>query len=169
MSKPRLTATEKIIIETGHRQAYQPAVKDNPITLDRSRLTRLRRGQRVKPRRVMVQHHVPPQGMSEAELIRSLQLHDIGRPATYASITAALLQREYAHRNSDGQLLPTGRGRAVWTFLEQTYPDLFDPVFTAQMERSLDAIAEGQATYQETVRVVWEMVKTKKGPQVKES
>ena len=159
MKPQTLTATEKIVLEEGYRQAYQKSLPDSeeptPIKASHSRLNTLKKGQRVKPRRVVVQHQASPSGIRESDLIGLLEENGVGRPSTYAQVVGDLVRHRYARRE-DGLLLPTGRGREVCAFLLDAYPHIFTPSFTTRLERELDAIAEGRASYQETVAGVWE-------------
>lgn len=160
MSKQRITSEEKIIIEAGHSQAYQsPATATAdapaPIEASQSRLSKLKKGQRIKPRRVIVQRKTSPKGLRESDLIHLLQKNGVGRPSTYAQVIADLVRRRYAERSEKGELIPTARGREVWKFLASAYPHLFTPAFTAQMEHELDAIAKGKASYRKTIETVW--------------
>jgi DNA topoisomerase I len=152
--------TEKILLEAGFRQAYTPPPKaeDPPvIRAEQSRLKKLRKRQRVKPQAVQVQRQVtPPEpGLSEVELLRTLQAHGIGRPATYAGILDLLLQREYVTQDANGELHVTERGRQVCEFLTETYPHIFAPAYTARMEAALDAIAAGKRSYRAVLSEFW--------------
>lgn len=171
MSKTTLTAQEKILLDPGFQAAYSPPAKPDeptPIKPEQSRLATLKKGQRVRPRRVVVQRKAPPSGVSEGELIKALQRVGVGRPSTYAQIAADLVHRRYAHRNEKGELVPTARGKDVCAFLLDAYGHIFTPTFTARLERKLDAIAAGKASYRETIQFVWEQVhktkETKKQP-----
>ncbi len=157
MSKQRIISQEKIIIEAGYSQAYQLSIDDKPLPVEasQSRLSKLKRGQRIKPRRVVVQHKAPPKGIREGDLIRLLQENGVGRPSTYAQVISGLVSRHYAQRSGNGELIPTVRGREVCKFLVTAYPHIFTPTFTARMERELDAIATGKANYLETIKTVW--------------
>jgi DNA topoisomerase-1 len=165
MSKTRWTAQEKIVLDPGYQAAYSLPTKADepaPIEPEQSRLANLKKGQRVQPRRVLVQRKAPAQGIGEGELIKALQRVGVGRPSTYAQIAADLVRRRYAQRNEKGRLIPTARGRDVSTFLLGAYGYIFTPAFTAQLEAKLDAIAVGKASYAETIQFVWEQVnKTK--------
>ena len=57
------------------------------------------------------------------------------------------------------KLLPTPLGQSVWNFLSQSFTDLFDYGFTAQMEKELDKIAEG--TCSNVLQYTWESYKEK--------
>lgn len=146
------------IIQPGFRQVYQP-IEDGsapPIVEGISYLAGLKKGMRLKPRWVNVrQLPAPPAGLAEGELIRLLQVHGIGRPSTYADTVQALLQRGYAIRNTAGYLIPTPRGQNVCSFLIGQYPALFDLAFTARMERRLDEMTRGRASYTEVAGGFW--------------
>ncbi len=84
----------------------------------------------------------PPARYTEASLIKRLEELGIGRPSTYASIIATILDREYARKQGTA-LIPTWRAFSVVGLLEQYFSDYVDYDFTARMERDLDRIASG--------------------------
>jgi DNA topoisomerase-1 len=85
----------------------------------------------------------PPPRYTEASLVRELEEKGIGRPSTYASIIATLLDREYA-KLEEKHFTVTDLGRIVCELLTEYFRDLMDVGFTAQMEESLDKVAEGE-------------------------
>ena len=84
----------------------------------------------------------PPARYTEASLIKRLEELGIGRPSTYASIIAVILDREYAVKQGSA-LVPTWRAFSVVGLLEQYFTDYVDYAFTARMEADLDRIASG--------------------------
>ncbi len=84
----------------------------------------------------------PPPRFSEAMLVKELEADGIGRPSTYATIISTLKDRKYVDME-ERKLLPTELGAAVSKILVENFPDLFDVSFTAEMERELDAIEDG--------------------------
>lgn len=83
-----------------------------------------------------------PPRYNEASLIKTLEEKGIGRPSTYASILSLIIDKHYIER--DGRyLVPTKVGDGISDYLAKAFPHLFDLNFTAQMENSLDEIAEG--------------------------
>ena len=86
----------------------------------------------------------PPARFTEATLVRTLESEGIGRPSTYASIISTIQDRGYVRKNGS-QLVPTFTAMAVTRLLENHFPNLVDLGFTADMEQSLDDIAEGAA------------------------
>ncbi len=86
----------------------------------------------------------PPARYTEASLVRMLENEGIGRPSTYASILGTIQDRGYVRKESN-QLIPTFTAMAVTKLLEEHFPRLVDPQFTAGMEQTLDDISNGQA------------------------
>lgn len=55
-----------------------------------------------------------------------------------------------------GKLIPTSTGAAVMSFLEQHFGNIVDYGFTSKLETQMDAIADGQKNWTETVRSFYE-------------
>ena len=89
----------------------------------------------------------PPPRYSEAKLIQLMEKLGIGRPSTYASTVGVLRAREYV-RLEKQTLVPTPLGLKSDQVLIRALPDLVDVKFTAEMESSLDRIAEGKVNWQ---------------------
>jgi len=155
----RIQATERELIDPGFRRVYQPIAHDNepPVIASRKgQLAMLRKGDKVKPKRVRVSKQTAMRPtMSEAELIRAMQVNGIGRPSTYASTIQNLVERGYIERNRDGKIIITTRGRTASEFLDKRFPELFDAAYTARLEASLDEIAQGKTTYSDVVHMFW--------------
>ncbi|MEB3260694.1 MAG: type I DNA topoisomerase, partial [Cyanobacteriota bacterium] len=88
----------------------------------------------------------PPARYSEAALVKMLEREGIGRPSTYASIIGTIQDRGYATLQNNA-LIPSFTAFAVTALLEQHFPDLVDPGFTARMENSLDDISAGKTPW----------------------
>ena len=84
----------------------------------------------------------PPPRYTEPTLIRSLEKEGIGRPSTYASIIGTIQDRDYV-RKDVGRFVPTKLGIVVTEFLQEYFENIMDIGFTAEMEKKLDDIAEG--------------------------
>jgi DNA topoisomerase-1 len=89
----------------------------------------------------------PPPRYSEPKLVQVMERQGIGRPSTYAPTILTLKERLYVEVIK-GTLQPTVLGLDVDRFLADALPDLLQSEFTAQMERSLDDIAEGKQDWQ---------------------
>ena len=74
--------------------------------------------------------------------MRALEERGIGRPSTYASILATILDRGYVFKKGTA-LVPSFLAFAVVQLLEQHFGQLVDYDFTARMEDDLDRIAAG--------------------------
>ncbi len=93
----------------------------------------------------------PPPRYTGASLVKVLEAEGIGRPSTYASIIQTLINREYV-RLEKRQFLPTPLGEVVTAYLKQHFAEIVDVSFTARMESELDEIAEGQQSWEATVK-----------------
>ncbi|MBD2100439.1 type I DNA topoisomerase [Leptolyngbya sp. FACHB-261] len=95
----------------------------------------------------------PPPRYSEPKLVQLMERKGIGRPSTFAAIVGILKQREYVETR--GKVLhPTALGLETDQVLTTGLPDLVESEFTAQMEVSLDQIAEGKQLW-EAYLVSW--------------
>lgn len=93
----------------------------------------------------------PPPRYSEAGLVKELEKRGIGRPSTYASIIKTIEDRGYVEKENKA-LKPTDTGDVVSTFLENNFMQYINDSFTAEMEDSLDDIADGKKEYASTLK-----------------
>ena len=94
----------------------------------------------------------PPPRFTEASLIKTLEELGIGRPSTYASILATIINdRGYVHRERR-TLSPTQLGIEVTDLLLPFFRDIMDVEFTAQMEGELDKVEEGELRWVDAVQ-----------------
>ena len=84
----------------------------------------------------------PPAHYTEASLVKKLEEEGIGRPSTYAPTISTIQQRGYIHKDGKN-LIPEDIAFTVTDLLAEHFPDIVNLAFTAQMEQSLDDIAEG--------------------------
>ncbi len=84
----------------------------------------------------------PPARYTEASLVKAMEELGVGRPSTYASVIATILDRGYVWKKGTA-LVPSFTAFAVVGLLERYFTDLVDYGFTASMEDDLDAIAAG--------------------------
>ncbi len=84
----------------------------------------------------------PPARFTEASLVKAMEDLGVGRPSTYASVIATILDRGYVWKKGTA-LVPSFTAFAVTGLLERYFTDLVDYGFTAAMEDDLDAIASG--------------------------
>ena len=87
----------------------------------------------------------PPPRYTEATLIAELERKEIGRPSTYASIISRISVRKYVKNTTKG-FVPTDLGKLVVTDLKDSFT-FMDYMYTADMEKKLDKIADGKLDY----------------------
>ena len=88
----------------------------------------------------------PPARYSEAALVRELEKRGIGRPSTYASIISTIQERGYVHVENR-RFYAEKMGEIVTDRLNESFGDLMNYDFTANMEETLDQIAEGNKNW----------------------
>ncbi|MBQ7885232.1 MAG: type I DNA topoisomerase [Clostridia bacterium] len=96
----------------------------------------------------------PPQRYTESTLIKAMDEHGIGRPATYAPTIAVLANRKYTEKDKK-YLYPTEVGMNVTDFLQKYFSNVFNIDFTADMEAKLDDIAENEADWHQVISKFW--------------
>jgi len=94
----------------------------------------------------------PPARYSEASLVKALEEHGIGRPSTYAPTISTIQARGYVEKNEDKRFAPTEIGELVNQLLVDHFPNIVDINFTANMEESLDDVAEGKKEWVPVIR-----------------
>jgi len=85
----------------------------------------------------------PPARYTEASLVKAMEELGVGRPSTYASVIATILDRGYVWKKGTA-LVPSFTAFAVVGLLERYFGELVDYGFTASMEDDLDEIASGR-------------------------
>ena len=96
----------------------------------------------------------PPPRYTEASLVKAMEDHGIGRPSTYAETLRKLRDREYAVMDKRN-FVPTQKGTMVAEFLTRHFNDYVDYDFTAGMEESLDAVANGDKHWVPVMDEFW--------------
>jgi len=124
---------------------------------------------------------------TEASLVRKMEELGIGRPSTYAPTISTVQQRGYVVKgNKDGEersfitlvlknkaitgsskketvgadrnkLLPTDSGMVVNDFLIENFPDVLDYNFTANIEKDLDKVADGEMRWTDTLHEFYDL------------
>jgi len=97
----------------------------------------------------------PPARYTEASLIKIMEEYGIGRPSTYAPTIATIIERKYIEKE-EKKLTPTEIGKIVNDLLVEHFGQIVDYQFTAEMERDLDKIAEGEKKWQPIIASFYE-------------
>ncbi len=92
----------------------------------------------------------PPAHFTEATLVKELEEKGIGRPSTYAPTIQTILDRGYVAKDGK-KLVITELGILVVDMLTAYFSGLINIPFSAEMENSLDEIAENHADKNEII------------------
>ncbi len=140
------SASGKVIQFPGYLRAYVEGEDDPEAELaDREvHLPPMDEGDPMRVGDLEVGSHAtqPPARYTEASLVKAMEELGVGRPSTYASVIATILDRGYVWKKGTA-LVPSFTAFAVVGLLERYFADLVDYGFTASMEDDLDAIASG--------------------------
>ena len=93
----------------------------------------------------------PPPRYTEATLVKALEENGIGRPSTYGQILTTIQARDYTYKH-DGKFHPTHLGTLVVTLLKQSFGDIIDEGYTAELEEKLDNVEDGQREWKDLMR-----------------
>jgi DNA topoisomerase-1 len=112
------------------------------------RLPDLKEGQELQLRELRPKQKFtqPPPRFSEATLVRELEENGIGRPSTYTSILATIMDRDYVQKESR-RFRPTELGFLVNDLIVASFGDIVEVGYTARMEEELDRIEEGTLSW----------------------
>ena len=127
----------------------------------------------------------PPYRFTEASLVKKLEELGIGRPSTYAPTISTIFNRKYVEKGTvegearaynilqlksnkisetvasekvgseKGKLVPTDIGMIVTDFLVNHFEDILDYNFTAKVEESFDAIANGKENWTQMLKLFY--------------
>ncbi len=102
----------------------------------------------------------PPPRFGEASLVRELEKRGIGRPSTYASIITTIQDRGYVTLQNK-RFYAEKIGDIVTERLSESFEDLLDYSFTAQLEEGLDKVSEGDVAWQNLLNEFYEDFESK--------
>lgn len=88
----------------------------------------------------------PAPRYTEASLVKELEKRGIGRPSTYAAIISTIQERGYV-RLQNRRFYAEKMGDIVTDRLNESFANLMDYGFTAQLEKELDDIASGDVDW----------------------
>jgi len=149
--RAELVARGRTILFDGFLRAYVEGRDEPDASADKDKdeeesvLPPLEAGGSAKVAEARAEGHQtkPPSRYTEAGLVQKLEELGIGRPSTYASIIATIIDREYVVKRG-AALVPTPLAFAVVNLMTELEPTLVDYQFTASMEEELDSIARGE-------------------------
>lgn len=120
------------------------------------KLPTLKKGDELVNRKIDADRHfteAPPR-YTEGSLVKFLEDKGIGRPSTFSTIITTIIDRDYVRR--DGKVLvPTELGEMTTKLMKESFADIVDYKFTANMEDKLDDIEKGTATADAVLGEFW--------------
>ncbi|WEV48631.1 type I DNA topoisomerase [Acinetobacter sp. ESL0695] len=90
----------------------------------------------------------PPARFTEASLVKELEKRGIGRPSTYAAIISTIQDRGYV-KLENRRLFAEKMGEIVTERLNESFNNLMNYAFTADLEGQLDHVAVGDRNWKE--------------------
>ncbi|MCC4265556.1 type I DNA topoisomerase [Oceanimonas baumannii] len=135
-----LKARGRILRFAGWTKVLSPQSRKGEDTV----LPAVQQGETLTLNELMPKQHFtkPPARFTEAALVRELEKRGIGRPSTYASIISTIQDRGYVKVESR-RFYAEKMGEIVADRLQESFAELMNYDFTAQMESKLDEIAGG--------------------------
>lgn len=118
-----------------------------------SSLPAMKEGEEIKVDNFHPEQHFTqgPARYTDASIIRMLEEKGIGRPSTYAPIISVLQDRYYVSR-SNKQLVPTQLGKMISKILVESFPEVINEAFTAEVENQLDAVEKDELVWNDMMK-----------------
>ena len=151
----QLRVSGTVTIFDGFRTLYEEGRKEDKAQ-DSQELPKLNKGQTLNLINTETNQHftkAPPR-YSEATLVKSLEEKGIGRPSTYASIISVLQERQYVVIENK-YFKPEAKGRLLSSFLENFFTQYVSYNFTADLEKNLDKVSNGEINWKDFLNNFW--------------
>lgn len=100
-----------------------------------------------------------PARYTDASMVKTLEEKGIGRPSTYAQIISVLLDHYYVTRTNK-QLVPTQLGKIISKILVESFPNVINEHFTADVENKLDQIDQDKLVWTNMIGEFYSPFKT---------
>ena len=142
MGEYTFLAKGREIVFDGYTKISQPFKSDDDI------LPPLEEGEILKLNKVNLDQKFtkPPARFSEAALVKELEKRGIGRPSTYANIISTIQDRGYVEIQNR-RFFVKKIGHIVAERLIESFDDIMDYEFTANLENNLDSVARGELNW----------------------
>ena len=149
-----LRANGQVVLFDGFLKVYDEGRDDESD--DEGRLPQIMAGEAAEKKAVTPDQHFtqPPPRYTEASLVKRMEELGIGRPSTYASILATLVERDYVAKDKN-RLIPQDKGRLVTAFLTNFFRRYVEYDFTADLEEELDDVSAGARDYKDVLARFW--------------
>jgi len=154
-------ATGSVIAFDGFLKVYEEGRDDVAGSSGRDaensrRLPPLNENDKLNAQEIEAKQHFtePPPRFTEASMVKKMEELGIGRPSTYASTLAVLVDRDYVTMERK-QLVPVDKGRLVTAFLSNFFKRYIEFDFTADLEEKLDLVSDGKLDWQTVLAEFW--------------
>ncbi len=147
----------------GYMALYKESEEENTRLADEVkeeeniRMPSVKEGEKLNTLAVTPDKHFtePPARYNDASLIKFLEEMGIGRPSTFATIISTIISRNYVKREGKS-LVPTPTGEITNKLMKDTFPDIVNYKFTAEMENDLDRIENGKLSMNSVLADFWQ-------------
>ncbi len=131
----------RVVVFDGYQKVQPPMSKGD----DDGVLPAMKVGEQLALQALLPNQHFtkPPARYTEASLVKELEKRGIGRPSTYAAIISTIQDRGYVQVEKR-RFYAQKMGDIVTERLVESFTDLMDYDFTANMEAALDDVAKGR-------------------------
>ena len=129
---------------------------DDPKEQKNVRLPALKEGEALTTRSLTPDRHFtePPARYTDGTLTKALEEMGIGRPSTFATIISTITARNYV-KQEGRTLFPTPTGEITTKIMLESFPDIVNYKFTAQMENDLDKVEKGKLSMNKVLNSFW--------------
>ena len=146
----------------GYMAVYEESEDDTKVNADEVseqkniRLPALKEKDALKTVAINPDKHFtePPARYNDASLVKFLEEMGIGRPSTFATIISTIISRNYVKREGKS-LVPTPTGELTNKLMIESFPDIVNYKFTAEMESDLDGIEQGNVAMKGVLEDFW--------------
>ena len=137
----------RVVVFDGYQKVQPPMSKGDD---DDAVLPVMKAGEVLSLQELLPTQHFtkPPARYTEASLVKELEKRGIGRPSTYAAIISTIQDRGYVQVEKR-RFYAQKMGDIVTERLVESFTDLMDYDFTANMEDRLDDVAKGRLEWRE--------------------
>ena len=136
----------RVVVFDGYQKVQPPMSKGD----DDGVLPPMKVGEVLDLEKLLPNQHFtkPPARYTEASLVKELEKRGIGRPSTYAAIISTIQDRGYVQVDKR-RFYAQKMGDIVTERLVESFTDLMDYDFTANMEEALDDVAKGKRQWRD--------------------
>ena len=146
----------------GYMALYEESEEESRVNADELReeknikLPSVKEGEKLNTRDLLSDKHFtePPARYNDASLIKFLEEMGIGRPSTFATIISTIISRNYVKREGKS-LVPTPTGEVTTKLMKDSFSDIVNYKFTAEMENDLDRIENGNLSMDKVLAEFW--------------